>query len=367
MMVFQSAFAMEKNQHHKYQHQDSNCRKAITGIFTIKQAENNFHQAVNDYQEQKNKENYQVQLKKCKMHYINALNKLSYDFLSKLSYDKDVCNSYEDQFENVKESIKCHAVFDMEMTLTLKGMENDDYIIFFKTLKQPTELECKDDKFKEIRQKGLDEINLKKIKEIIKDLDLYIWIGDDEPIESVGKTEEKFENVLSAENNIKYLEQIIQISIDSPSLETETTDIVGVAIRVSKRLNKPVTPKSTVVNSKDETNNVDVTDRKCCKYFTIVSCIIIIVIVVVILFSENDEEEEEEKEEDEENPNTPADIEEGSSQDLGNSESIKHAIDNMNVVHKGNKVVQIASSREKIDVDGLVDVNATVEEVHVSE
>jgi len=361
MMVSQSAFAMEKDQHHqkKKKDQDNECEQAIESENRLVSLQ--VRKAMQDYLYAEEK-NDQV-LKDSNMQYINALTSLN------LTHDENQneCNHYKGQFENCKENIKCRAVIVIEIMLTLKEPENDDYINFFKTLKRPTdsELECKDDKFEEIRQEGLDDFNSRKINEIIDKLDL------------VEQTEKKVEKVLSAKNNIKYLKQIIQISIDSPSLETEETNIVGVAIRVSKRLNKPVTPKSTVVNSKDETNNVDVnsknetnnvdvTDRKCCKYFTIVSCIIIIVIVVVILFSENDEEEEA-KEEDEENPNTPADIEEVSFQDLENSESIKHAIDNMNVVHKGNKVDQIASSREKIDGDGLVDVNATVEEVYVSE
>jgi len=180
--------------------------------------------------------------------------------------------------------------------------------------------------------------------------------------------------------NDQFLKNIVRISNESPSLETEYAESVGIAIRVSKKLDKSTTgtdPKYSNAVSNGESNNdavtdhksnnFNATDQKWCKYFTIVLCIIIIVIVVVILFSENDEEEEEAKKEDEENPNTPADIEESLSQDLGNSESIKHAIDNMNVVHKGNKVDQIASSHEKIDVDGLFDVNETVEEVHVSE
>jgi len=127
---------------------------------------------------------------------------------------------------------------------------------------------------------------------------------------------------------------------------------------------KPLNEKKKIEKIKEEKDFVKIEEKKknlgiaasktssSCKYFTIVLCIIFIVIVAVILFSENDEE----------NLNTSADIEKGPSPDLGNSESIEQAIENMNVVHKENKFDQIAGTHETIDVDGLFNVNTTVEE-----
>jgi len=295
-----------------------------------------------------------------------------------------------------------------------KNQENKDkYIANLESLTKPSNCDT-EERFKKIKQEMIDNNNhncnywiLDTIREA---LDLNLETA----------TEEKIKKALLKEENVKYIKQIVQVSKESAWMEKEFKEqFIGIAIRVSKQLqlqcekyledwkgnvvkktselaqnigmcsenklyndkyllenqqffnaalqfNKKADAKRSNVSNNDS-NNDEVTDRKCCKYFTIVLCIIIIVIVVVILYSKNDEDEE--KEEDEENPNTSADIEEGPSQDLGNSESIKHAIDNMNVVHKENKVDhdQIAGSHEKIDMDGLVNPNATVEEVHVSE
>jgi len=405
MMVSQPAFAMDYNNRETFQ-MDDEFSTADRFEMMKEDPDNNCKIAIDNMIAKTFKKFTDEPNKKNKDEYLVALDGL-----------KEIPRECSDvQFQKIKQKMRCEAGIG-EVIIPVINKNHDVKILAIKQLNRPDE--CGEEQFKKIKQEVIDAFNDQKLQALTQNI--YSKLSNQSYSDRHKELKERIEDILKLD--AECLEQIVQISNGSPSFEIKYgKKIEGQVMKSAKHLqckkyledwektvadekkfelaehidtcskqnlysgedlreNQKIVDaasqfyKQAVIarksNSIDDVNSkskdTNVTDGKCCKYFTIVSCIIIIVIVVVILFSENDEEEEEENEEDEENPNTPAEIEESLSQDLGNSESIKHAIDNMNVVHKENKVDQIASSHEKIDVDGLVDVNATVEEVHVSE